>query len=35
MKNMKHFHFYMNKNLFIYKIIYFINDYKNNELKEN
>ena len=25
----------MNKSLFIYKIMYFINDYKNNDLKED
>ena len=29
------FSFDMNKSLFIYKIMYFINDYKNNDLKEN
>ena len=29
------FSFNMNKSLFIYKIMYFINDYKNNDLKED
>ena len=29
------FSFNMNKNLFIYKIMYFINDYKNNYFKED
>ena len=29
------FSFNMNKSLFIYKIMYFINDYKNNDFKED